>query len=180
MCKLSGMKKHELIKLVNALKLQSTENKSLVDAFLAGNKSEPDLKRYMRMIDRALDYDPLTGLDFDLEKMERHVRSFMKASNDDMMKEKLLVHAVEKGNKLTLDLGDLDEEYYDEMIVLFKQALKMAAQLKKKGRDISQCIETLRKVVASTEDVGYGYHDDLADIFLKSFGSFEKEYGGKE
>lgn len=73
MRRLIDLKKHELIKLVNALKSQSEENKSFIGAFLAGEKSEPVLKRYMQMIDRALDYDQLTDLDFDLEKMKRHV-----------------------------------------------------------------------------------------------------------
>jgi hypothetical protein len=172
---LSDLRKHELIKLVNVLKSQSEENGSFVEAFLAGGKSEPVLKRYMKMIDKALDYDQLTDLDFDLEKMKRHVKSFLKASNDDLMKAKLLVYAVKRGNQLTLDLGDLDEEYYDEMLELFQQAIKSTAQLKRKGLDISELVETLRKVVASTKDVGWGYHDDMADMYYKSFGPFERE-----
>jgi len=175
MRKLSDLKKHELIKLVNALKSQSEENGSFVEAFLAGEKSEPVLKRYMQMIDRALDYDPLTSLDYDLEKMKRHVRSFQKASIDDFMKAKLLVYAVKKGNQLTLDLGDLEEEYYNEMLELFEQAVKAAAQLKVKSQDVFDLIEVLRQIVISTDGTGYGYHDDLADTYYKSFGPFEKE-----
>lgn len=103
---LSDLKKSELIKLVNAFKSQSEETRTFVEAFLAGGKSESVLKRYMQMIDKALDVDPLTHQDYDLEKMKRHVKSFISASEDDFMKAKLLVYAVEKGNRLTLDWGD--------------------------------------------------------------------------
>lgn len=55
MPKLNDLKKHELIRLVNALKSQNEENGSFVEAFLASGKSEPVLKRYVKMIDKALD-----------------------------------------------------------------------------------------------------------------------------
>lgn len=175
MRKLSDLRKHELIKLVNALKSQGEENASLIDAFLAGGKSEPVLKRYMKMIDKALDCDVLTNLDYDLEKMKRHVRSFLNASSDDLSKTKLLVYAVQKGNRLTLDLGDLDEEYYTDMLELFEEAVKSVSQLKKSGHEVFDLVEKLRNIVVSTKDVGWGYHDDLADTYYKSFGLFEKD-----
>lgn len=60
------------------------------------------------------------------------------------------------------------------MIELFRQALKSVAQLKNKGQDGSELVETLRRIVVSTDGIGYGYHDDLADMYYESFGPYEE------
>ncbi|MCK5149168.1 hypothetical protein KAR48_20605 [bacterium] len=171
MQKISDMKKNELIKLVNALKSQGEENRAFIEAFLSRGKFQPNIKRYMQMIDRALDLDPLTNLDYDLEKMKRHIKSFHRASDDVIMKAKLLVYALEKGNQLILDWGDLGEEYYEEMFEIFQQAVKSVAQLKHAGSDGSVLVEALRRIVISTDGTGYGYHDDMADTYFEYFGT---------
>ena len=174
MKKISDLHRNELIKLLNGLKSLSEDNYAFIEAFLNRAKSQPSLKRYKQMIDRALEFDELQRCDYDLDKMHRHLVSFLKASTDKHARAELLVYAVEAGCSLTINWGDMGEYYYDFMFDLFKEMLQTIEILPDKEERKSVLIERIKKLIFKLEDVGYGFQDDVGDAFYEYFGRYDE------
>ncbi|HIH20859.1 TPA: hypothetical protein HA244_06335 [Candidatus Micrarchaeota archaeon] len=100
----------------------------------------------------------------ELSKARKAVSDFSKASGSEEAKIDLMVFYVETGTSYTLKYGDIDEPFYSSLESMFFKAVKT---LNKSGN--LALIETfkprLQAIVKKTEDMGWGYHDNLADFF---------------
>ena len=73
-----------------------------------------------------------------------------------------MIHYLETGTELTLDLGDIDEPFYSSLESMFKRILK---EIEKQPDKIQlQYLNRLTKVVHSAEDIGWGYYDVIAEL----------------
>ena len=68
---------------------------------------------------------------------------------------------VETVVEYTLAYGDIDEEFYNAFVDLFEQATKLAFD----HGLIKQYSTQAHKIVTNTSGIGWGFHDDLIDIF---------------
>lgn len=81
-----------------------------------------------------------------------------------------MVYYVEQANQFTLDHGDMWEQFYLSVENMFSRAVKQIQELDRKGKDTNSFRERLAKVVKSTSEIGWGYHDTLTDIYYEAFG----------
>jgi hypothetical protein len=173
MKKIYNLHHDELMKLLNGLKSLSEENRAFIEMFLDQSQSEPSIKRYKQMIKRSLEFDELRGCDYDLDKMHRHLKSFFKASTNKVARAELMVYAVEAGCRLTIEWGDMGEDYYDFMLDLFREMLQIVSVLPDKEDGKSNLIVRIKKLIIRLEDVGYGFQDDIGDAFYDYFGRYD-------
>ena len=74
-----------------------------------------------------------------------------------------MIYFVECGNQFTLDYGDIDEVFYDTLIEMYEKAVgRVRKMLKNKQRPFRNRLERIMK---STHGIGWGYHDDLGDLY---------------
>ena len=78
-----------------------------------------------------------------------------------------MVYFVECGNSFTLDLGDIDEAFYDAMNSMYKRAIDKVLSLPaKQQREFKR---RLKEIMTSSSGIGWGYHDTLADDYFRAF-----------
>ena len=171
MQKINDLPKNRLVKLVSRLKKISLENEAYILAFLQPKALQENIERYKKMIYNSLMFDPIDlEDDYDMEKAEQHARNYFAASKDKLGEAELWLYLVEKGNEITLDYGDIDEGYYDTMCEWFETAVRKIVSLKETGEKVDEFIERARIIYKSTENIGWGYHDFIADVFSEHFG----------
>lgn len=79
-----------------------------------------------------------------------------------------MVYYVECGNKFTLDYGDINEVFYDSLIVMYEKAVKAVLKLPKKKRESFR--KRLEDIMNSANGIGWGYYDDLCHYYSEAFG----------
>ena len=115
----------------------------------------------------ALNPDAFGKFDYDLAVAKRAIREFSQASSDPEAIADLMIYAVECGNRFTLNCGDIDEDFYDGLIEIYAAAIKIVLQLPKHVRSVYR--RRLEKIMESSDGIGWGYHDDLGNLFSRAF-----------
>jgi len=162
---LKGYDRDSLLKLVGEMYRLSPENRDFLQARLM-----PDLDRatpFKKRLRATLNPDAFGKLDYDLAVAKRAIREFSQASSDPEAIADLMIYAVECGNRFTLNCGDIDEDFYDGLIEIYAAAIKKVLQLPKDARSIYR--RRLEKIMGSSGGIGWGYHDDLCDLFSRAF-----------
>ncbi|MBU4223059.1 MAG: hypothetical protein KKA10_15820 [Euryarchaeota archaeon] len=151
--------------------MKSTELKKTLEQFDKKDLQKPDellelLKYYKMKISKALDSNDFTAA-------KKAISDFKKASPDRENLIDLMVYYVEQGTEITLDCGDMYEDFYTKLENVYIDAIKF---LNEWGD--TKLIEKFRPrmeiLVNKTEDVGWGYHDVLWDWY-DELGISEKE-----
>lgn len=73
----------------------------------------------------------------------------------------VMLFYVEQGVKFTNAYGDIDESFYNSIEGTYEKAI---SGIKKTGLAES-FEERCRKIVEDTSDIGWGFHDNLSDIY---------------
>jgi hypothetical protein len=82
---------------------------------------------------------------------------------------------VECGHKFTLDYGDIDGDFYDSLMEVYGQAIKKVLTLP--DHEQGDFRKRLKKIMLSSDGIGWGYHDGLCDEYYGSF-KMEDSQGG--
>lgn len=77
----------------------------------------------------------------------------------------LMVFYVEMGVQFTNAYGDINESFYTSMVTMYHNALK----LMEKHELHAQFEERCRVIVQKTEGIGWGFNDDLSDLYNDMF-----------
>ncbi len=77
----------------------------------------------------------------------------------------LMLHYVEIGVRFTKEYGDMDAPFYDSMEGMYDKVLKLLLQEGAQQEFKQRC----RRIVADTEDISWGFHDALADMYQATF-----------
>lgn len=156
----------EFVSLVRDLYQLSEENRMFLDTRYSG--AGETNKRYKKIISKCLYPDVLDQSDdFDFECAEKAISDFAKATGDEERTTDLMIHFVECGNQFTLDYGDIDEFFYETLTEMYKKTLDRVRKMpKSKQRPFRKRLE---KIMKSTDGIGWGYHDDLGDLYYGSF-----------
>lgn len=123
-------------------------------------KAEPDW--YRREIRRCVWPDMIEKEEFDFERGRNLVEAYRKATQDWPGTIDLMLHFVEQGNQCTLDYGDIDAGFYEELEEMFEEAVQALTEH-------PECLteETRHRIATirdETENIGWDYHDTLTDI----------------
>jgi hypothetical protein len=155
-----------LLNLLKDLYQLSKANKSFLHArFSIGDNP---LQFYKKIIEDALYPDVFDKKsDFDFEGAGRAINEYSKATGDPQGIADLMIYYVEKGNKFTLDYGDIDEGFYDALVEMYGKAIKKVFELPQKTQDAYR--HRLKKIMKSSDGIGWGYHDGLEDSYFEAF-----------
>jgi len=155
----------QLLKLVADLYKFSNENKTFLHTRYSedGDKLGP----YKKIIDENMYPDVFRNKPIQVAKAKKAISSYSKAAGDDIGQAELMVYFVECGNSFTLDLGDIDEAFYDAMNSMYKRAIDKVLSLPaKQQREFKR---RLKEIMTSSSGIGWGYHDTLADDYFRAF-----------
>jgi hypothetical protein len=157
---LDEKEKSELLKLIADLYSSSAENKSFINArFSVGGQT---LEPYRSIISESLYPDVYRNKPISLSKGEKAISDYFKATKNEAGKLELMVHYLETGNQFTADFGDIDEQFYFSLELMFGKILDI---LRKQPTDIQKKYFTrLENVVSTAINIGWGYHDHISDI----------------
>jgi hypothetical protein len=131
--------KSELLKLIADLYSSSAENRSFINArFSVGGQT---LEPYRSIISESLYPDVYRNKPISLAKGKKAISDYFKA---------------------TADFGDIDEQFYSSLELMFGNILDI---LRQKPTDIQKKYFTrLENVVSTAINIGWGYHDHISDI----------------
>ncbi|MGH9944016.1 MAG: DUF6155 family protein [Pyrinomonadaceae bacterium] len=78
----------------------------------------------------------------------------------------LMLYYVETGVRFTNEYGDIDEPFYNSMESMYERALKLIVEHGMQEPFGRRC----QQVVYDTSGIGWGFHDQLGDLFDQYLG----------
>ncbi|TWJ18927.1 hypothetical protein [Geobacter argillaceus] len=154
-----------LIGLISDLYAYSTPNKNFLHArFSLGSDS---LKPYKKIIEDALFPDVMSNDDVEIATAKKAISDYGKAVGDPKGMLELMVHFVECGASFSLDVGYDDEHFFASLERMYEKAVKLLLTLDE--AIIDDYYDRFEDLVISTQDIGWGFHDTLGDIFYEAF-----------
>jgi hypothetical protein len=76
-----------------------------------------------------------------------------------------MLYYVEMGVQFTNTYGDIDEAFYNSMESMYQSAVKHIVKHEMEAQFEERC----RRIVSETSDIGWGFHDQLSDIYEEHF-----------
>jgi hypothetical protein len=161
----ASLGKKQLIKLVSDLYHLSKENRAFLHARFAvgGNTLAP----YKKTITTCMYPDVYTNKPIEISKAKKAISSYSKAVGDPLGEAELMTFFVECGTRFTVDFGDIDEAFYDALNRMYRRAVDKVLSLPEKQRGEFQ--GRLEAIMASSSNIGWGYHDMLCDDYYDAF-----------
>lgn len=174
--KLTDLSVEELCGFVQELCAINKDNRLFADMFL-GNDAEQCFKATQKKIEKALSYNwnrrGETTKIWNFKEVSLWLKAYRMFRKDLAELAELYIYAAETGNQITLDMGDIDERYYESMENLFETACAAVNDIPS-GESRSEYIDKLKSIAQSTDGIGWGYHDSMEDIFFEAFDENEK------
>jgi hypothetical protein len=122
---------------------------------------EDVLEPYKKIIDRWLAPDVFRNQNTSVSQAKRAISDYKKAVGDPEGLAELMVFYCEQAAGFSSEFGN-DEEYFDALVRMFEQALKLANTLSVDRRD--DLVARLDRVRDISRDFGYGVVDDMDDL----------------
>jgi hypothetical protein len=168
---LQAQEPKDTLNLLGELYKLNRENKQFLDTRFSSSKEV--LKVYIEAIRDALDPPLNRDMEVDFKSARKVISNYKKARKDDIEGiAELMLCFVENANDFTLSYGDMWEQFYINIETMYEKVIVEVTKMERMGIDIGPLQERLREVMSSTSDIGWGYHDTLADLY---FTAFEKE-----
>jgi hypothetical protein len=162
--KLADFDRAALLGLIQSLYAAHKDNQTFLHARFG--LAEDVLEPYKKTIDRWLWPDGLRRQDTSVSKAKRAISDYKKAVGDPEGLAELMVFYCERSAGFSSDIASDDEGYFNAMVRMFEQALKMANTLSAHRRD--ELMTRLDRVRVVSHKVGYGVGDDM-DFLLSKF-----------
>jgi len=163
--KLANFDRSGLIGLVQDLYAASKDNQAFLHArFTLGDDV---LKPYKATIDRWLWPDVFKNQDISVAKAKKAISDYKKAIGQSEGLAELMVFYCERAAGFCDDIGLQDEGYFDALVRMFGQALKIIAALPDEPRPaLWDRLDVVRRI---SHNFGYGVGEDL-DTLLAEYG----------
>jgi hypothetical protein len=123
------------------------------------------LKSYKETLERWLWPDVLRNEDTSVVKAKQAISSYKKAVGEPVGLAELMVFYCECAAGFCNDIGYQDDSYFDALVRMFEQAVKVIAQLP--ASDRNPLIARLDTVRTLSHNFGYGVGDDMDSLFAK-------------
>jgi len=120
------------------------------------------MNKYTTIIEKEFRSDGIPGKSR-ISVARKAVSDFLKISTHGFNKAEIMMRYVEAGVKFTNAYGDIDEPFYNSMETMFEKALKYISE--NKMQDVFR--ERCSKIVSDTGGIGWGFPDNLSELFLK-------------
>ena len=161
--KLASFDRLGLLSLIRDLYAAHKDNQTFLHARLG--LGEDVLKPYKEMLDRWLWPDVLRNQDTSVGKAKQAISSYRKAVGDPAGLAELMVFYCERAAGFCSDVGYQDDGYFDALVRIFEQALKVIPQLPVSDRNA--LIARLHSVRLISRNFGYGVGDDMDSLLAQ-------------
>jgi hypothetical protein len=161
--KLASLDRLALIGLIQDLYAADRNNQ--VFLYSRFGLSEDVLKPYKEALDRWLWPDVLRNQDVSVTKAKQAISSYRKAVGEPRGLVELMVHYCEAAAGFSNDIGSQDESFFNALVRMFEEAVKVTVQLPPKDRDAM--IIRLERVRTVSHNLGYGVGDDMDFLLAK-------------
>jgi hypothetical protein len=161
--KLASFDRLGLLRLIQDLYTAHKDNQTFLHARFG--LGEDILKSYTETLDRRLWPDVLRNQDTSVVKAKQAISSYKKAVGEPAGLAELMVFYCECAAGYCNDIGYQDEGYFDALVRMFEQALKIIGQLP--APDRNALIARLDRVRVISHNLGYGVGDDMDSLFAK-------------
>ena len=177
------MKKNEYLLSVaefkNILKKQSRE--TLMDLLIENYKAIPQLKEYITAKYAGQDtmkqifetyknkvhdvfFPGNMNAQFKIGEARKAVNDFKKLCTDEKLAIDLMLYYVEMGVEFTNTYGDISESFYSSVESMYRSVIDSIS--KHKDPEIFNILsKRLKAVVDDTSEIGWGFHDNLGDMY---------------
>ena len=155
---LKNLDKEKLLELVADLYKKNKSVKEYLDFFVSPNEKELFLK-YKDKVYEA--FYPKRGDRFKLSDGKKAISDFKKLDASKELLAELMLFYVETGVEFTNEYGDIDEPFYNSVESVYSNALKLMS----KEKILDKFADRAKEVVADTCDIGWGFHDNLSDVY---------------
>jgi len=161
--KLADFERSGLIGLVQELYAASKDSQAFLQARFA--LGDDVLKPYKVTIDRWLWPDVFKNQDTSVAKAKKAIADYKKAIGQPESLAELMVFFCERAAGFSNDVGLQDEGYFDALVRMFGQALKVIDALPE-GRRYA-LLGRLAAVRSLGHNLGYGVGDDMDDLLVE-------------
>jgi hypothetical protein len=159
--KLASLDRLALTGLLQDLYTASKDNQTFLHTRFG--LGEDVLKPYKEMLDRWLWPDVLRNQNTSVAKAKQAISSYRKAIGDPSGLAELMVYYCECAVGFCSDICLDDEGYFNVLVNMFEQALKITRQLLAEDRD---ALTARLEIVRTTgHNLGYGVGDDMDSLF---------------
>jgi hypothetical protein len=165
--KLTSLDRMGLIGLVQDLYAANKDNQTFLHTRFGLGRDV--LKPYKETLDRWLWPDPLRNQDVSVAKAKQAISSYQKAVGEPAGLAELMVFFCESAAGFSNDVGYQDEGYFNALVNMFEQAIKIARQLSAGDRDA--LIVRLDRVRTISHNLGYGVGDDMDSLLANNIGT---------
>jgi len=162
---LSNKSHDELLKLISDFYSLSKENKNFIHVRFS--VTEDPLKPYKDIIEESIYPDVYKNKPIKLSIGRKAISDYKKAIGSPLGVLELMVFYIECGNQLTVDYGDIDEQFYSSLESMFDKVVQI---LKTSNQDtIDMFIPRLKTIVNKANGIGWGYYDYISDVLEEAF-----------
>jgi len=162
--KLADFDRAALLGLIQSLYSAHKDNQMFLHSRfgLGGDVLEP----YKKIIDRWLWPDVLRNQDISVSQAKRAISDYKKAVGDPEGVAELMVFYCEQAAGFCHDIYSDDEGFFDALVRMFEQALKLVNALSPDRRN--DLLSRLDRVRTISHDFGYGVGDSM-DFLLSKY-----------
>ena len=161
--KLADFDRSALLGLIQSLYAAHKDNQIFLHSRFG--LAEDVLEPYKKTIDRWLWPDVLRNQDTSVFQAKRAISDYKKAVGDPEGLAELMVFYCEQAAGFCSDIASDDEGYFNALVRMFEQALKVASTLTDQRRD--EFMTRLDRVRATSRNIGYGVEDDMDSLMSK-------------
>ncbi len=162
---LVGLDHKKLVELAGDLYRLTKENRDFFHARFGVGQDQ--LLPYKKTIEECMYPNVYRDKPIQISKAKRSVSSYSKAVADPVGEAELMTFFVECGNSFTVEYGDIDEDFYNALNLMYKRAIAKVLSLPAEQRD--EFRDRLEEIMTSSSGIGWGYHDELRHDFCEAF-----------
>lgn len=155
----------KLVELAGDLYRLSKENRDFFHARFSVGQDQ--LAPYKKTIEECMYPNVYRDKPIQISKAKRAISSYSKAVADPVGEAELMTFFVECGNRFTVQFGDIDEDFYDALNLMYKRAIGKVLSLPAEER--GEFRDRLEEIMTSSSGIGWGYHDELCHDFYEAF-----------
>jgi hypothetical protein len=161
---LESLSKEELIEEVEKLHKLFPDIQEYYKVGLLGDGEEELLAQCKKIIKDEFLPDRGWG-DAKLSFARKAVSDFIKLSRNNLNVADIMIYYVEIGVKYTNAYGDINEPFYTSMERMYEKATEYVIE----NRIEYNFTSRFKKIVEDTNGMGWGFYDNLRDMFLEFF-----------
>ncbi|MFV9677365.1 MAG: DUF6155 family protein [Methanosarcinales archaeon] len=162
---LSVLPRHELEKMIVELYKKNQESRELIELKFNPASEIDAFEKYKKQI--IYEFFPDRGFGkLRYSVMRKALKNFTDLSKNHELIADLMMTHVESGVKFTNEYGDINERFYDNIAGMYMKVLRYITKHDLKADFKMRC----KAVVMDTKGIGWGFHDELDDLYSEYYG----------